>query len=227
MDDIQHRSFSARLDCHYLLRAPETVDDQALLVVTLHGFSSNPEVMLRLTANMFGPRHVIASVQGPNQFFLSLGSPDVGYGWGAKHHAASSVRLHHEMVQHVLNEAGRAYGIPPARRILVGFSQPVSFNYRFAATCPDAVRGVVGLCGGLPSDWETAAYQPVSAAVLHIARRADEYYPPEVTEQYSARLRMRVEDAEFHLLDGGHLFPSKGTAIVESWLSRIQQSDRR
>jgi len=221
MDDIQHCSFSARLDCHYLLRAPETVDHQTLLVVTLHGFSSNPEAMLRLTAKMFGPRHAIASLQGPSQFYLSAGNPEVGYGWATNRHAASSIRLHHEMVLHVLNEAGRAHGIPPERRILAGFSQPVSFNYRFAATCPNAVRGVIGLCGGLPSDWETGDYQPVTAAVLHIARRADEYYPPALTEQYPARLRMRVSDAEFHLLEGGHRFPSKGAAIVESWLSRI------
>ena len=40
-----------------------------------------------------------------------------------------------------------------ALRILVGFSQSVSLNYRFAATCPDAVRGViagVGLAGDAP-----------------------------------------------------------------------------
>ena len=227
MDDIQHCTFSARLDCHYLLRAPHSVDDRTLLVVTLHGFSANPEVMLRLTANMFGPGPVIASLQGPNQFFLSASRPDVGYGWNTSRHAASSIRLHHDMVLHVLSEAGRVYGIPPERRFLAGFSQPVSLNYRFAATCPDAVRGVVGLCGGIPSDWETAAYRPVTASVLHIARRADEYYAPEVTEQYPARLRIRVSDVEFHQLDGGHRFPSQGTPIVERWLSRILHPDRR
>jgi phospholipase/carboxylesterase len=222
MDDIQHRSFSARLDCRYLLRAPEKVVSETLLVVTLHGFSSNPEVMLRLTDQMFGARHAIASLQGPNQFYLATNNPEVGYGWATDRHAASSIRLHHEMVQHVLDEAGRAYGIPPERRLLVGFSQPVSLNYRFAATYPGQVRGVIALCGGLPSDWETAAYQPVTASVLHIARRADEYYPPEVTEQYPGRLRMRCRDVEFHLLDGGHRFPSKGAAIVEQFLARLR-----
>ncbi|HEV2448515.1 MAG TPA: hypothetical protein VGS58_21430, partial [Candidatus Sulfopaludibacter sp.] len=202
MSDIRHCSFSARLDCHYLLRAPETVGKHTLLVVALHGFSQNPDVMLRLTEGMFGPHHAIASLQGPNQFFVGTKNPDVGFGWGANRHAASAIRLHHDMVQHVLNEAGREHGIPPARRILVGFSQPVSYNYRFAATVPDAVRGVVGMCGGLPSDWETAAYQPVKAAFLHIARHDDEYYPPHVTGQYPARLRLRAADVEFHLLDG-------------------------
>lgn len=227
MDDIQHCSFSARLDCHYLLQAPESIDERTLLVVTLHGFASNPEAQLRLTANLFGHRAVTASLQGPNQFFLSASRPEVGYGWATNRQPASSVRLHHDMVLHVLNEAGREYGIGPERRILVGFSQPVSLNYRFAATCPDAVRGVIGICGGLPSDWETASYQPVKAAVLHIARSEDEYYAPSVTEQYAGRLRMRVGDVEFHLLEGGHRFPSKGAPIVERWVSRILNSDRR
>lgn len=222
MDDIRHCTYSARLDCHYLLRAPETVDDETYLAAALHGFGSNPEIMLHLTAAMLGPRHAIASLQGPNQFFLSTANRDVGYGWGASRHAASSIRLHHEMVLHVLNEAGRIYNIPPQRRLLVGFSQPVSYNYRLAATCPDVVRGVIGICGGLPSDWETASYKPVAASILHIARRGDEFYPPAVTEQYADRLKNRANDVEFHLLEGAHRFPSKAGTIVEDWLRRIR-----
>jgi len=222
MDDIRHCTFSARLDCHYLLRTPPTVDSQTMLVVTLHGFSSNPEVMLGLTERMFGQQHVIASLQGPNQFFLSVSNRDIGYGWTTSRHAAGSIRLHHDMVLHVLHEAGRHHGIPPERRLLVGFSQPVSFNYRFAAAHPSEIRGVIGLCGGLPSDWDTAAYQPVTASVLHIARRADEYYPPEVTAHYADRLRIRCPDVEFHLLDGGHRFPSKASPIVEQFIARLR-----
>jgi predicted esterase len=221
MDAIRHCTFSARLDCHYLLRMPGTIDSRTLLVVALHGFGQNAEMMLPLTEKLMGGRHAIASLQGPNQFFLPGQTTDAGFCWGANRHAPSSIRLHHEMVLHVLNEAGREYGIPPERRLLVGFSQPVALNYRFAATRPDAVRGVIGLCGGLPGDWETANYLPVKASILHMARREDEFYPPSVTEQYAGRLRMRVEDVEFHMLEGGHRFPSKGNVLVESWLGRI------
>ena len=222
MDAIRHCSFSARLDCHYLLRAPHAASPDSLLVVALHGFSANPEVMLELTARMFGPGHAIASLQGPNQFFLSTNNREVGYGWNTNRHAASAIRLHHEMVMHVLHEAGRAHGIPPERRVLTGFSQPVSLNYRFAATHPQEVRAVVGICGGLPSDWETGNYQPVTASLLHIARRSDEFYPPEVTQKYADRLRARCHDVEYHLLDGGHRFPSKGTPIVEQFTARLR-----
>lgn len=220
-ENLHHCTFSARLDCHYLLRLPKTIDSRTLLVVSLHGFGQSPEIMLPLTERMFGGHHAVAALQGPNQFFLPNQTREVGYGWNTNRHAAAAIRLHHDMVWHVLNEAGRECGIPADRRILVGFSQPVSLNYRFVGTCPDEVRGVVGVCGGLPGDWESAVYHPFSAAVLHIARRQDEWYPPAVTEQYSERLRLRVVDLEFHLLEGGHHFPSKGNAIVEGWLGRI------
>ena len=220
-DGVLQRTFSARLDCRYLVRAPAERDSGTLLVVALHGFGQTPEGMLQLTGRMFDARHAIASIQGPNQFFLDAKAQDVGYGWITNRHPAASIRLHHDMVRHVLNEAGDEYGIPPERRILAGFSQSVSLNYRFAATDPDAVRGVVAVCGAVPGDWEGGQYQPVKAAVLHIARREDEFYPPAVTEQYPARLRLRIMDLEFHLLDGGHRMPSGGAAIVEGWLGRI------
>jgi predicted esterase len=221
LDAVRHCTFSARLDCHYLLRIPDSLNSKSLLALALHGFGSTAEVMLRLTAPLFSARAVVASLQGPNQFFLDAKSLEVGYGWNTNRHTASSIRLHHEMVQHVLNEAGREYGIPPERRLLVGFSQPVALNYRFAATFPDAVRGVIALCGGLPGDWETASYLPVQASLLHIARRQDDYYPPAVTEQYLTRLRARASDVEFHLIEGGHRVPSGGGALVAPWLKRI------
>jgi predicted esterase len=221
LDEPRHLTFTARLDCHYLAYVPESVTGKTLLVVALHGFGQTPDTMLRLTGIMLGPSHAIASVQGPNQFYLAQGSNQVGYCWITHRHAESSIRLHHEMLRHVLHEAGREYGIPPARRLLIGFSQPVGLNYRFAATHPAEVRGVIGVCGGLPKNWEEGPYQKVTAALLHIARREDEFYKPEVTERYAERLRLRADDVEFHLLEGGHRFPSKAGPLVERWIARV------
>jgi phospholipase/carboxylesterase len=220
MSDVPHRTFSARLDCHYLLRAPDVVDSETALVVTLHGFGANPETMLPLTERLFEAKPVVAALQGPNQFFLGEKNREVGYGWITSSHPAESIRLHRDMVLHVLEEAGREFGINPKRRLLAGFSQAVSLNYRLAATCPEAVRGVIAICGGMPSDWEEGDYRPVKAALLHIARREDEYYPPAVTEHYPARLKRRASDVEFQMLDGGHRMPSEGHRVVDPWLRR-------
>lgn len=220
MGDVRDLGFSARLDCHYLLQTPDAIDARTLLVAALHGFGATPEAMLGLTARLFCTPAVIASLQGPYQFYCDANLA-VGHGWITSKRATESIRLHHDMVSHVLEQAGQEFDVPPARRFLVGFSQPVSLNYRFAAARPNAVRGVIAICGGVPSDWETGAYGQVDAALLHIARRDDEFYPPDVTEHYANRLRTRATDVEFHLLDGGHQMPSSGSLIVEPWLRRI------
>ena len=220
-ESVEHRTFSARLDCHYLLYRPDTIEDSSLLVATLHGFGSNPEVMLRLTQTLLGPRHVIASIQAPSQFFLAQNSNEVGYCWATQKHSDSSVRLHHDMLRWVLDETARSSGVRAERRLLVGFSQPVGMNYRFAATHPEEVRGVIGICGGVPKNWEDGPYKRVSAPLLHIARTEDEFYKPEVTTRYQERLRLRADDVEFHMLEGGHRFPSKAGPIVEKWIGRV------
>jgi len=221
MAEVLERSFSARLDCHYLLQIPDRIDERTALVVTLHGFGGNPESMLNMTDRLFETRPVIAALQGPFQFFLSAAAREVGYGWITNRRSAESIRLHHEMVLHVLEEVGSEFGIPKERRVLVGFSQAVAMNYRFAASWPDAVRGVIAICGGLPGDWKNGQDRPVSASVLHIAARQDEYYPPSVTESYQEKLCQHAADVESHMIDGGHRMPSSGAAIVTPWLHRI------
>lgn len=220
-DSPRNCTFTARVDCHFLLHEPEEISPKSLLVVALHGFAGNPEDMLRLTRAAVGPHHFIASVEGPNQFYLSEKTGHIGYGWGVSRHAASSIRLHHEIVQHVLNQAGRDCGIPPQRRLLAGFSQTVALNYRLAATCPAAVGGVMAFCGGVPGNWEDGPFQPVTAAILHIARAEDRFYPPDVAARIPGRLRLRAPDVEFHLIEGPHRFPSKATPIVGRWLQRL------
>src|SRR5437588_5580465 len=95
---VEHRTFSARIDCHYLLHAPPAAASSNVLVAALHGFGSNPEVMLRLTEQLLGPDYIIAAIQAPNQFFLSQNSSEVGYCWATHKHPESSVRLHHDML---------------------------------------------------------------------------------------------------------------------------------
>ncbi|MBS1828926.1 MAG: hypothetical protein JST93_26725 [Acidobacteria bacterium] len=178
--------------------------------------------MLSLTLPFLPESAAIASIQAPNQFYLgeTPANSKIGYNWGTRAHGDASIALHHAMIRSVSAEMRAHCEVPPSRTILIGFSQPVGFNYRFAATFPKEIGGVIGICGGVPKDWETGNYGQVEASLLHIARDEDEFFPASVTADYARKLRTRARDVEFHSLPGGHRFPSKGKPILRTWLQR-------
>jgi len=218
-------TFDAPLQCRYLLQVPQTLEPNPLLVLTLHGYSSNPEAMLRLTTALVGEQHVIASLQAPNQHYVSDGLPDpqsvAGYNWGIRWHWEPAVRLHHDMLLEVLRTLRDRFRAGPERCLLVGFSQPVGLNYRFAGTHPGQVAGVIGICGGVPRDWHEDKYQHVQASLLHISRDEDEFYAVDVVQKFPEQLRRHATDVEFHLIPGPHRFPSKAGTIVRPWMERV------
>ena len=211
---LEDHLFSARLDCRYIVRTPEDADRSAF-IIALHGYGMDAETMLRLTATWF-PNNPIASIQAPHPFYREVRKREVGYSWATHTQSEESVRLHHDMVRHVAEEIGA----PSERRLLLGFSQSVGLNYRFAATYPSMVHGVIGVCGGLPKDWETGEYRPVQAALFHIARTEDDIYPVSATREYNERLGTRAQDVEFLELPGGHRFPSLAQPAVQDWTRR-------
>ena len=83
------------------------------------------------------------------------------------------------------------------------------------------MAGILGICGGVPRDWQEDKYKPLQAAVLHISRDQDEFYPVELVTTFPEKLRRHASDVEFHLLEGPHRFPSKAGAIVRGWMGRV------
>jgi predicted esterase len=237
------RQVSLLLPCEYLLSRPEeSVDSQPagsplataeqqpegpgrpLLALAMHGYGQNPEDMLRLTRNALGPTAWIAALRGPHPFNLRPFSSDakIGFNWGTSPVGwEEAIDLHHRYVLAVLDQLASEIGRMPERTLLVGFSQPVGMNYRFIATHPGKVRGVVAVCGGVPRDWEKLATQPVRESILHISRSEDEFYPVEKAESFAPRLRAHAGDVEFHLIPGRHRFPSNARDLVAPWLDRV------
>lgn len=215
----QSFTFSIPLECYYLVHQPST--PSALLWMVVHGYAMNAAQMLDLSLLVLGKDQLVVSVQAPHHFYPDQRKPDVGYNWGTRNHGTASIRMHHEMIRCVRREMQGRYGIPPSRTVLLGYSQPVGYNYRFAATYPDEVRGVVGICGGVPKDWETGDYGKIAASVLHIARNEDEFFPPTVTMDYERKLRTRADDVQFEMLPGGHRFPSKAAPVIAAWRQRV------
>lgn len=225
-------SAAVPFEAEYLLRQPAEIDARTLLVLTLHGYGSNPEAMLRLSEMALGGDPIIASLRGPNQYYLTpgpLGPPvagsEVGYNWGTTRHAALNIELHHRIVRTVSAELRARFGIPARRTVLMGFSQPVGLNYRFIGTYPVEFAGaVIAMCGGVPKDWEEDKYARVEAPILHISRSEDEFFPETVARGFPDRLRAHAANVEFHMLPGKHRFPSKAGAVIREFTEKLRAS---
>ena len=219
----QTRCVEVRQRAVYLLSRPEKspIDDWA--VVALHGYGQTPQLLHDYACRLTGGSAWVAAPRGLNEFSLRPPSaqPDVGYNWGTSPHWTEAIERHHQLMLAVLEDLRRETGVAAERTLLLGFSQPVGLNYRFAGTYPDAVRAVLGLCGGVPQHWETLDLKPITAALMHIAREEDEFYPPETALEFGPRLRQRAPDTEFLMIPGKHRLPSGGAALVAPWFSRV------
>ncbi len=112
-------------------------------------------------------------------------------------------------------------GVADAKRIfLLGFSQTCALNYRFAFTHTNVLRGVIGICGGLPGDWETSeTYKRTDAAVFHLAGTQDEFYSPDRVNDYEKRLRVRAADVRFQSYDATHEIVPAMREDIGTWLN--------
>jgi predicted esterase len=144
-----------------------------------------------------------------------------GFGWLTNFRPEDSISLHHRALLDLMATLVNEGVVRRERIFLMGFSQSCALNYRFAFTHPDVLRGVVGICGGLPGDWETSElYGPTSAAVFHLHGERDEFYPPSRVRDYPAQLRMRSGDVEAKGYDAEHEITPLMREDVRGWLER-------
>ena len=216
------RTLAAATKLYYDLHAPQGA--RAPLVVALHGYGSGKAWAMR-EARRFAPEgFAVAALQGPHQHMKEPkeqgGPPRYGFGWLTNFHPEESVALHHRALLDLISTLVDEGVADPSRVFLFGFSQSCALNYRFAFTHADALRGVVGVCGGLPGDFDAGPqYRQTAASVLHLAGSRDEFYTPERTADYAARLRRLARDVEFKGHDAGHEFTPAMSADVRAWLA--------
>ncbi len=215
------RTLTAQIRLYYDLHTPD--ETPAPLLVALHGYGSNKAWMLRAARECVPEEFAVAALQGPHQHLKDPKEPGgplrYGFGWLSNFHPEDSIGLHHrallDLIATLVDE-----GVADQRRVfLLGFSQTCAPNYRFAFTHARVLRGVIGICGGLPGDWETSArYQATDASVLHLAGAQDEYYPPARVADYARSLRERARDVELKSYEAGHELVEAMRADIRAWL---------
>ncbi len=142
-----------------------------------------------------------------------------GFGWLTNFQPEESVALHHRAVRDLIRTLGELGEADASRVFLLGFSQSVGVNFRFAFTHPELLRGIVAICGGIPGDWEAEGkYAAAPIDVLYIGAERDEFYPPEVIRQNARALERRARAVETHVCDADHEVPRASYPMIDAWL---------
>ncbi|MBI4840794.1 MAG: hypothetical protein HY803_06940 [candidate division NC10 bacterium] len=192
------------------------------LLIALHGYGGTKESMLALAERTCGDRFAIASLQGPHQHIQRRrGSREVriAFGWGTMHNSEENQAAHHEFVRRVIRDVAAAYPADRKKVFLLGFSQSVGLNYRFAFTFPNTIRGLIGVCGGIPGDWDSSSkYRRSATDILHISGTRDPFYPLERVRKFAAALEQRAPSVEHLFVPTRHVFPRRCIPAIRRWL---------
>ena len=222
MEPLVDQSLAARINLYYDLRPGTT--SPAPLLIALHGYGANKRQMMREAQLMAPASFAIASLQGFHQHIKEPREPGgplrFGFGWLTNFRSEDSVAVHHRAILDLIERLSDEGVADPARVFLLGFSQSCAVNYRFAFTHTEVLRGVIGICGGIPGDWDTSAtYRNALVDVLHLAGTRDEFYSPERVKDYERQLQMRARSVVFKSYDADHEIVPEMRADVAHWLT--------
>jgi len=220
------RILEARINLYYDLRSGPV--SPAPLLIALHGYGANKRYMMREAELMAPTQFAIASLQGFHQHMREpreAGGPmRFGFGWLTNFRAEESVALHHRALIDLIETLTDEGFADPKRVFLLGFSQSCALNYRFAFTYGDRLRGVVGICGGIPGDWETSStYREAEIDVLHLTGTRDEFYTPERVRDYERQLKTRARSVTYKSYDATHEIVPEMREDVVQWLDRMNK----
>ncbi len=214
-------TLTAEIKLYYDLYVPENAKANAPLLIAVHGYGAHKRYMMREARAVAPADWVIASVQGPHEHFRQTGDGyRIGFGWLTDHKPAESVALHHKFLLDVIEKLSNDGTIDRRRVYLYGFSQACALNFRFAFTHPDAMRGIVGVCGGIPGDLETnPIYKPFDAETFYLYGDDDEFYTQEKLTGFEQKLRHRLPNFQSKQYAAKHEITEEMRADIRKFLA--------
>lgn len=213
-------SLKAEINLYYDLYIPEKYESPAPLLIAIHGYGAHKRYMMR-EAQLIAPENfVIVSLQAPHQHFRQTDNGyKIGFGWLTDYKPEESVSLHHNFVLQVIEKLAENKTIDPSKVYLYGFSQSCALNFRFGFRFPEIVKGIIGVCGGIPSDLETnEKYKPFNSEVFYLYSTDDEFYPLEKYENYVRRLKNRISKLKTRKYEAKHEITDEMREDIKLWL---------
>lgn len=210
----------AEISLYYDLSIPEYLPAQAPLLVAVHGYGAHKGHMMREARLVAPDGFVVASLQGPHQHFRRTDSGlKTGFGWLTGYKPEEYIALHHRFILDVIGKLSAEGIVDRSAVYLYGFSQSCALNFRFAFTHPAALKGIVGVCGGIPGDLDTnPAYRSFEAPALYLYGDDDEFYTREQFAGFDARLRGRVPNYRSKHYRAGHEITDEMRADIREFL---------
>ena len=211
---------TAEIKLYYDIFVPETAKKNAPLLIAVHGYGAHKRYMMR-EAQLIAPKDfVIVSIQAPFQHYRRTDSGyKVGFGWLTDYKPEESIHVHQKFVLDVIENLAEKNLIDKNRVYLFGFSQACALNFRLAFACPKAVRGVIGVCGGIPSDLETNdVYKKLPADVLYLYGDTDEFYPLEKFQSFELKLKDILPNFQSKHYSAKHEITDEMREDMKNWL---------
>ncbi|MCW5962347.1 MAG: dienelactone hydrolase family protein [Pyrinomonadaceae bacterium] len=217
------RSVTAEIKLYYDTFVPKDAGLPAPLLIAVHGYGAHKIYMMR-EARLIAPENfVLASIQGPNQFYSKNknGEYKVTFGWLTDHRSDESIALHHKFVNDVIDQLASNGTVDAENIYLFGFSQACALNFRYAFTFPEKLKGVIGVCGGIPSDIDTnPRYDATNADVLYLYGDDDEFYTNEQFAAYDEKLRDFLPNYSSIKYSAGHEITTEMREDMRKWLEK-------
>ena len=213
-------SIKAEINLYYDLYVPENVEKPAPLLVVVHGYGAHKRYMMR-EARLVAPENaVVVSLQAPHQHFRETdGAYKIGFGWLTDYKSEESVALHHNFLLEVIEKLDRDKIIDAGKIYLYGFSQACALNFRFAFTHSDILRGVIGVCGGIPSDLATnEIYTATDANVLYLYGDDDEFYALEKFQKFEQKLKDYLPNFQSKSYRAKHEITNEMREDIRKWM---------
>lgn len=149
---------------------------------------------MREARSVAADRFVIAAIEAPHPHYRRTDDGyRIGYGWLSDQRPEQHIGLHHKFVLDVIENLDRGELIDREQIFIYGFSQACALNFRFAFTYPDVLKGVIGVCGGVPGDLETnGVYRPFEGETFYLYGDDDEFYSQEQFAAFNDKLASRL-----------------------------------
>jgi predicted esterase len=212
--------FKAEIVLYYDLYVPDEAARPMPLLIAVHGYGAHKRYMMREARSVVPKGWAIASIQAPHQHFRQTDDGlRVGFGWLTDFKPEGSVRLHHDFIIRLIEKLTNDGIVDAGSVFLYGFSQACALNFRFAFTYPDVLRGIVGVCGGIPGDIDTNdSYRNFPARTLYLYGDDDEFYSNERFSEFASKLSERLPDLNSKQFRAGHEITEEMRDVIRSFL---------